>query len=545
MAMTISDEAYRALEEAVGEENACREPAMLDSYCWQPFLNMSTDLWVQRPITVVLPGSAEEVQGVVRACNEHGLKFKALSTGWGAQNGPTYDNVVQIDLRRMNRIIDIDEKNMIAVVEPYVCGGELQAEVWKHGLNTHIVGAGPHCSPLAGATSMHGCGNDSIYMSTSSRNLLGVEWVLPNGELLRLGTPGSDAGWFCGDGPGPSLRGIVRGTSGAFGGFGVFTKAALKLFNWPGPEEIDSEGLILDSTGGFPDCSLFYNCQFSKEEDFIEAAYRIGEAEIGYMFVRMVTSEFVLLLMPHLFKKLVKRRTIMDLLDKTMAYPFMILLVGSSKRELAYQEEMLNQIVRDCGGMAMKLNNIPPAADMMGMNLLRCTIFGTVFRSGNMFATNLDGNEALTTQTDWCSTMEKAKKRYIQSGGLLDDGSDNPYMITYENNLFGHCETIYLYDQRNLEHLESLEPLGFDTTLAAIEQCNVPLAAFEPVTRAAMSPLAGNFNRWQKEISRAFDPNGVSDTGLYTDEKEPDPKKIPAENIEHFEWLKARFGRKG
>ncbi len=41
----------------------------------------------------------------------------------GCARGPTYDNVVQMDLRRMNRILEIDEKNMYAVVEPYVCGG--------------------------------------------------------------------------------------------------------------------------------------------------------------------------------------------------------------------------------------------------------------------------------------------------------------------------------------------------------------------------------------------------------------------------------------
>jgi glycolate oxidase len=71
-------------------------------------------------------------------------------------------------------------------------------------------------------------------MSYSPRNVLGVEWVLPDGELLRLGTPGCGEGWFSGDGPGPSLRGIMRGASGAFGGLGVFTACDIKLFKCPG-----------------------------------------------------------------------------------------------------------------------------------------------------------------------------------------------------------------------------------------------------------------------------------------------------------------------
>jgi FAD/FMN-containing dehydrogenase len=198
--------------------------AVLDCYAFQSLENQGTMPWVVRPVVVALPVSTEEVQALVRICNRQGLKYKAFSTGWGAWCGPTTDNVVQIDLRRMNRILEIDEKNMYAVVEPYVCGAQLQAEAMKVGLNTHIIGAGPNCSPLASATSGWGVGHDGIYMSYSPRNLLGLEWVQPTGEILRLGAPGSGKGWFCGDGPGPSLRGTMRGYFGALSGMGVFTK---------------------------------------------------------------------------------------------------------------------------------------------------------------------------------------------------------------------------------------------------------------------------------------------------------------------------------
>jgi len=537
----ISEDAYRELEQAVGHENVTREPAMLDSYCWQPFLNMSESLWVTRPAAVALPASTEDVQEIVRACNRNGLKFKAISTGWGAQNGPTREDVVLIDLRRMDRIVEIDEDNMFAVIEPYVCGGELQAECWKRGLNTHLVGAGPHASPLAGATSMHGCGNDSISMSTSSRNVLGVEWVLPSGEVLKLGSPACGA-WFSGDGPGPSLRGIMRGTSGAFGGFGVFTRVALKLYHWPGPEAIEGEGMVLDSTAALPEYMRLFNCGFPTEKDSVEAMYRIGEAEIGCIQVRMVTSELTLLMTPHLFPKLVKKGgTILKLLNEAMSHPFVLLLAGNSGRELEYQVKVLHEIVRSCGGVAMDTGAIAPARKLMGSNLLRCTVFPTVFRFGNMFATNLDGNEATDTQNAWSHRMEEDKGFYARRGGLIDDGGENPYMITYENNLYGHCETVYLYDHRNERHRESLEPLAFDTTLAAIEQCNVPLAAFEPTTRKIMSPLACDFNEWQKKISAAFDEGGVSDTGFYTDERDPDYSRIDPAKIAKLHELQKRF----
>ena len=198
------DEVRKELEEAVGPENVSTESAVLDGYAFQSFGNIDDSIpWIHRPVAVVLPSTVEEVQAVIGTCGRLGLKFKAFSTGWGAHAGPGGDGIVQLDLRRMNRILDIDEKNMLAVVEPYVICAQVQAEALKRGLNLHIIGAGCGTSPLASCTSMDGTGWTGLSTGYNGRNVLGVEWVLPDGEVLRLGSPGSGAGWFCGDGPGP------------------------------------------------------------------------------------------------------------------------------------------------------------------------------------------------------------------------------------------------------------------------------------------------------------------------------------------------------
>ena len=80
----------------------------------------------------------------------------------------------------------------------------------KRGLDCHIVSAGPTHSPLASCTSIWGIGGKGLTESWNERNLFGVEWVLPTGDVVRLGSPGVGAGWFTADGPGPSLRGIMR-----------------------------------------------------------------------------------------------------------------------------------------------------------------------------------------------------------------------------------------------------------------------------------------------------------------------------------------------
>jgi glycolate oxidase len=536
----ISDEAYKELEGAVGLENVSREPAVLDSYAWQPFLNEDPELWVSRPAAVVLPGSTEEVRAVVKICNSYGLKFKALCTGWGVHAGPTRDGVVQIDLRRMNRILEIDERNMYAVVEPYVSGAQLQAEAMKLGLNTHLIGAGPVCSPLASATSMHGVGHDGIFMSYSPRNVMGVEWVLPTGEVLYLGTPGSGKGWFSGDGPGPSLRGIMRGASGAFGGLGVFTKCALKLFNWPGPPMMKAEGTVFDSVVERPENLRFYGCVFQEEKSFADAMYKLGEAEIGYLCLRVTMGSFPMAMAPKLYRKIMRTRNIRSVIYDVMRYPFTILLAGSSMQELEYKEAVLKEIVSEHRGVIMDMQ-ASPLAPMLPLNLIRASLIPAAFRLGGTFCTNLDENDALDSQMPWADAIAKVKKEWIARGAILDDGAENPYFVPYENNTWAHCEVVHMYSIHDEESLEALKPLAFSSTLEAIERCMTPLSVLTPEVRKALSPLAGDFNRWQKKISHDLDPAQAADAGLYTEERDFDTSKVSPEKIKRFEELTERL----
>ena len=171
----------------------------------------------------------------VKLCNKYRIQIKIQSTGLGPWNQPSTDNCIIFDMRRMNKIVKIDEKNLFAVIEPYVSGAQLLVEVMKYGLFPHMPGAGPQVSPLASATSMNGPGFTSPSTGHSARNVLAVEWVLPEGEIMKLGAYGlkNNPDFFHGDGPGPSLRGIMRGWAGTKSGLGVFTKVAVKLFPYP------------------------------------------------------------------------------------------------------------------------------------------------------------------------------------------------------------------------------------------------------------------------------------------------------------------------
>lgn len=537
MIRVISDEAYKELEAAVGPDNVSRLPVVLDSYAFQPFENHESMPWCPSPVAVALPSTTEEVSEVIKACNRHGLKHKAFSTGWGMWCGPITDNVVQIDLRRMNQIVEIDEKNQFAIVEPYVCGAQLQAEAMKVGLNTHIIGAGPNTSPLASATSMYGVGHDSIYMSYSARNVLGLEWVQPTGEVLRLGSPGSDKGWFSGDGPGPSLRGTMRGYTGALGGMGVFTKVALKLFNWPGPPQVKSSGTVVDLTSEIPENIGLYMCFFPNADKLADAYYDIGEAEIGYNSLKVATPAFMMVLAPHLFKKLKDTKNLSRMLGKTMGHLFLMLLAGTSKEDLAHQERVLEAIVDEHDGFILDQKNIPPLKSNFMMNFIRATLPALVFRIGGSFSTALGRNDSLDSQVTWGEAIADIKRGYASKGQIIDDMGDNPYFVPYESNMFAHCEVVYPYDHRNPRHLEGSNNITMDFIIGAVELCMEAGFGTLPPARKILSPLTSNYNYWQKKFSEAFDPDQGSDKGLYTDETEFDFSEIAPERVAKLERL--------
>ena len=78
--MELDERAYRALEDVVGDEYITREPAICDTYnqVWGNKLVFG-EKWSTRPTAVLLPGSTEEVQGIVKVCNRFSVPFKPFS----------------------------------------------------------------------------------------------------------------------------------------------------------------------------------------------------------------------------------------------------------------------------------------------------------------------------------------------------------------------------------------------------------------------------------------------------------------------------------
>ena len=516
--MALRKNVYRILEDIVGQQNISKEPVILDTYAFQYLAEtISGTKFCTRPEAVLLPCNVEEVQAIIKACNRYGIRYKAFSTGWGPWNTVGGEGVIQLDLRRMNSIVEIDEKNMYAVVEPYVIGSQLQVEAMKKGLNCHMVGAGANCSILASATSMAGYGLTGSFMGYSNSNVLGVEWVLPDGEILRLGSLGSGDGWFCGDGPGPSLRGIMRGMVGALGGLGVFTKCGVKLYPWYGPPTTPMEGIHPLNGMPIPENYLAHSLTFPSWEALADAVYRIGEAEIGYVMGRALPPGLIPVISISSAADYTQMLQMVTMDE--FKYAIQIILGANSSRELEYQKRAVDDILSETGGQIIQMMEEQSVKNILFRHLIKSEGISRVFQLAGTFGTSLGGGTSWDTAVASGKIGEQLKRKYIDRGAIADDGGDLAWGGTYQQGRFGHLEEIIMYDCQDADSIKGADEYIEESLQTAIDKSlGQPISIVRGMAEQ-FGPSSCDYHIWMKKIKKALDPNITADPSFYI---EPD-----------------------
>jgi glycolate oxidase len=137
---------------------------------------------------VVWPANTAEVSAIARLCHETRTPLVPRGAGTGYTGGavPSHGGVV-ITLERMNRILEIDEGSLLAVVEPHVITGDLQDAVEKLGLFYPPDPASLRVSVIGGNVAECAGGPRAFKYGTTRRYVLGLEAVLPTGEVVRTG----------------------------------------------------------------------------------------------------------------------------------------------------------------------------------------------------------------------------------------------------------------------------------------------------------------------------------------------------------------------
>jgi glycolate oxidase len=182
----------------------------------------------KRPVPadlVVLPGTTAEIAQLARLCDETRTPLVPRGAGTGYSGGavPVRGGIV-LSLERLNRIVEIDEHDLVAVVEPCVITGELQAAVERVGLFYPPDPASLGESSIGGNIAENAGGPRGFKYGTTTRYVLGLEAVLPTGEIIHTG------GRTVKNVVGYDLTSLVVGSEGTLA---IVTKAILRLIPKP------------------------------------------------------------------------------------------------------------------------------------------------------------------------------------------------------------------------------------------------------------------------------------------------------------------------
>lgn len=224
---TLADD----LRAVVGREHVLTDPASIREH--------STDATrrLHPADVIVFPGNAEQVSGVVQLANRGGIPVVSRGGGVGYAGGalPVRGGIV-IGMRRMNRILEIDPVDLVAVVEPGVITADLDRAACERGLLYPPDPASSRQSTLGGNVAHNAGGPRAFKYGVTRQFLLGLEVVLPTGEIIDTG------GRVVKNSVGYDLTDLMCGSEGTLG---VMTKIILRLV--PRPEAARTVMAVYDS----------------------------------------------------------------------------------------------------------------------------------------------------------------------------------------------------------------------------------------------------------------------------------------------------------
>ncbi|MDE1904472.1 MAG: FAD-binding protein [Alphaproteobacteria bacterium] len=177
-----------------------------------------------RPLLVVLPSTTDEVSRVLAYCHKNGLKVVPRGAGTSLSGGalPLEDGII-LGLAKFNRILEIDYDNRCAVVQPGVTNLGITAAVQHAGFYYAPDPSSQIACSIGGNVAENSGGVHCLKYGLTTNNVLGVEMVLIDGTVLRLGGKHLDSGGY-------DLLGVMVGSEGLLA---VVTEVTVRLLRKP------------------------------------------------------------------------------------------------------------------------------------------------------------------------------------------------------------------------------------------------------------------------------------------------------------------------
>jgi len=251
---------FPQIKAIVGDENLLTSPEEL--YCYS--FDASKMRFV--PEGVAFPAEAAQVSALVKLANEYSFAVYPRGSGSGMVGACLAQGGLVIVTNRLNRILEIDADNMTAVLEPGVITGEFQKAAAKCGLFYPPDPASLPFSTMGGNVATCAGGPRAVKYGVTRDYLLGLEMVLPTGEIIRTGTR--------------TMKGVVgydltRLMAGSEGTLGIFTKIIVRLI--PAPESVRTLTAVFSNL----DCAANAICEILRDRIIPSTMELMDQATIG------------------------------------------------------------------------------------------------------------------------------------------------------------------------------------------------------------------------------------------------------------------------
>ena len=237
----------------------------------------------QRPMLVTLPDNTAQVSAVLKACSALDIPIVPWGAGTGLSGGalPRPDGVV-LSTARLNQVLDIDLENRTVTVQPGVTNRGVTDAVEAHGFYYAPDPSSQIACSIGGNIAENSGGVHCLKYGTTTNNVLGLEVVLADGEVVRIGGKGMDQAGY-------DLLGLLTGSEGLLA---ITTEATLRIL--PRPEVARAMMAVFDSVeaagaavaeiiaAGMVPAGMEIMDQLSIEavEGFVGAGYPLGVAAL-------------------------------------------------------------------------------------------------------------------------------------------------------------------------------------------------------------------------------------------------------------------------
>ncbi len=212
-------EIIRAMQNLVSEEGVIIDEDELRAYDCDGLM-----AYKQLPLIVVLPETTQEVSNILKYCHEHDVKIVPRGAGTGLSGGalPLADGIT-LGLGKFNKILETDYQNRCVVTQPGVTNLSITQAVQHEGFYYAPDPSSQIACSIGGNIAENSGGVHSLKYGLTTNNVLGVELVLMNGDVVRLGGKHLDS-------EGYDLLGVVTGSEGLLG---VITEVTVRILKSP------------------------------------------------------------------------------------------------------------------------------------------------------------------------------------------------------------------------------------------------------------------------------------------------------------------------